>query len=72
MDIYSVSGNSVSGGDIGMNPDANFFIGLMELVFDFMKTPITIYGFTFSYWDVFLIIIVFSAICVFIRGVFND
>lgn len=47
------------------------FFELMGLVIEFMKTPVTIYGFTFSYWDVVLYMIVFSAVCAFIRRLIN-
>ena len=36
------------------------------------KIPITIYGFTFSYWNVFLFVIVAGIVLSFIRRLFND
>lgn len=47
------------------------FARFMGMVFDFLKTPITIYGYTFSYWDIILYTLVFSAVIAFIRGWFN-
>lgn len=36
------------------------------------KIPITIYGFTFSFWNVFLFVIVGGMVLAFIGRLFND
>lgn len=43
-----------------------------QLIIKFFQIPITVYGFTFSFWDVFLFTIVVSIIAYFIGGVLYD
>lgn len=48
-----------------------YFQIFMSKIFDFMKVPITVWGFTFSYWDIFLLTILASLIGYFVREVFD-
>lgn len=45
-----------------------FFAATVSL----MKTPFTLYGFTFSWWEVFFWSIVAGLIIWFVRRLFND
>ena len=47
-----------------------YFISLMTQIIDFMKTPFTIWGYAFSLWDVFLLIMILSVVMRFISEVF--
>ncbi len=49
-----------------------YFNTLVELVFRFMRMPFTIYGYTFSMFSVFMTVMVFSVVCLVIRGMFNQ
>lgn len=41
------------------------------LVVDLFDIPMTVYGFTFSFWDVFMFCLFASALCYFIGGFFS-
>lgn len=47
------------------------FIVFMGMVVNFMRTPLFIWGFQFSYWDVFLYVIIGFLVFRFIGGVFE-
>lgn len=44
----------------------------LSAVLGIFRVPFTLYGFTFSFWDVFLWSLVASVIIAFIGGTFND
>ena len=48
------------------------FLNVMKLVINFLKRPFSLYGFTFSLWDVVILIIITSIIVSFIRSVYGD
>lgn len=48
-----------------------YFFRLMELVFNFMKTPINIWGFEITYFNIMIYVIVAGIIGYFIREVFD-
>ena len=43
----------------------------LSSVLDVFQVPITIFGFTFSFWDVFLWSIVAGLVLTFLGGLFN-
>lgn len=45
---------------------------LMSLVIDFMKTDFTFGSFSFSMFDVLMLQLVFGAVCILIRGFYNE
>lgn len=48
------------------------FVGdFFTLILRFFQLPMTIYGFTFSFWDIFLFTIVVFILARFIGGVLN-
>lgn len=49
-----------------------YFSMLVELVLQFMRTPFTIYGYTFSMFSVFMTVMVFGLVCLVVRGMFNQ
>lgn len=48
------------------------FISFMGIIIDFMKQPFTIYGFEFSFWGIFMFVILGSIVMGFIGGLFSD
>lgn len=42
------------------------FLMLMDLIFDFLQQPITIWGYTFSLWVVIMFGLMFSLVCLFV------
>lgn len=44
---------------------------LFSKVIEAFKLPITLFGFTFSYWEVFCFVIVMSILCYIIGGIFS-
>ena len=48
------------------------FISLMTSIIDFWKVPFTIWGFTFSFWGMFITLSIFSICIWFIVNVFSD
>lgn len=49
-----------------------YFISLMTQIIDFMKTPFTIWGYSFSFWGVFMLIMILSVVMWFIGEVFES
>ena len=47
------------------------FLDFMEMIIDFMKTPINLWGFETSFWGIFLFVIVGVMIFRFIGGIFD-
>lgn len=47
------------------------FVDFMKMIFDFVRMEFTIWGFTFSYWQVIILSILASLVGVFIHRVFN-
>lgn len=50
----------------------NNFMNLMNMIIDFMKRPFTVWGYTFSFWGVFMLIAILSVVFWFVGEVFND
>lgn len=48
-----------------------YFVSLMTQIINFMKTPFTIWGYAFSLWGVFMLIMILSVVMWFIGEVFN-
>ena len=48
------------------------FISIFLLIWDMFKIPLNVYGFTFSFWDVFLFTVAASIILRFIGGILYD
>lgn len=46
-------------------------ISFFGLVIELFKIPITVYGFTFSFWDIFIFCLFSSIICYLIGGFFS-
>lgn len=47
-------------------------IALINMCIEFMKTEITVYGFTFSFWGIFIFTIVASIAAYVVGGIFFD
>ncbi len=47
----------------------DLFLGIMELVIRLLKTDIQLYGYTFSFWNVIILILVFGIVCFLIGGI---
>jgi len=48
------------------------FTRLMSMIIDFMKRPFTLWGYTFSFWGVFMVITILSLVFWFISQVLSD
>lgn len=48
-----------------------YFFAFMEMIIEFAKTPINLWGFETSYWGIFLFVAIGSAVFWFIGGIFN-
>ena len=48
------------------------FIQLMTQIIEFMKKPFTIWGYTFSFWGVFMLMMILSVVMWFISEVFES
>lgn len=48
------------------------FLDFMQMIIDFMKTPISLWGFETSFWGIFLFVAVGTMIFGFIGGIFNS
>ena len=49
-----------------------YFTRLMSMIIDFMKRPFTVWGYTFSFWGVFMVIAILSLVFWFISEILND
>ena len=49
-----------------------YFIILMSQIINFMKTPFTVWGYSFSFWGVFMLIMILSVVMWFIGEVFES
>ena len=47
------------------------FLRLMTMIIDFWKTPFTVWGYTFSFWGVFMLVSVLSLVFCFICKIFS-
>lgn len=47
-------------------------LDLMGVILDGLKTPITVYGFTFSIWNVLLFSMIAAAVASFIGGLIRE
>ena len=48
------------------------FIRLMNLIIEYMKNPFTIWGYTFSFWGMFMLSAILSVVFWFVSQIFND
>ena len=48
------------------------FISLMTQIINFMKTPFTIWGYSFSFWGVFMLFMILSIATWFISEIFES
>ena len=48
------------------------FITLMGMILDFMKRPFTIWGYSFSFWSVFITMALLYIVFWFIGSVFSE
>ena len=48
-----------------------YFFTFMNMIIDFMKTPINLWGYETSYWGIFLFIMLGSFVFWFIGSIFN-
>lgn len=48
------------------------FISFMEMIIEFAKTPVNLWGFDTSLWNIFLYGMLGSLVFWFIGGLFND
>ena len=48
-----------------------YFVSMMNLIIEFMKRPIYIYGFEFSIWGIFIFVILATIVFSFIGGLFD-
>ncbi len=44
-----------------------YFLRLMELVLDFMRTPFTLWGFDLSFYTIAMFTLVFGLVCMIIK-----
>lgn len=49
----------------------NEFVQFMGLIIDFCMQEFTIYGYTFSYWQVIILVCLAGLIGVLLRGIFD-
>lgn len=47
------------------------FVNVMNIIFDALKTDFSLYGFTFSLWDVFMLILICSVVVTFLKILWN-
>lgn len=47
------------------------FLAFMNIIIEFMKTPLNLWGFETSYWGIFLFIMLGSFVFWFIGSIFN-
>lgn len=47
------------------------FLLFMDMVFMFFEIPVTIYGYTFTYWQIFLFCILFSMVAKFFTTILD-
>lgn len=47
------------------------FVNFFGMVIELFKIPITVYGFTFSFWNIFIFCLFASAVCYLIGGFFS-
>lgn len=48
------------------------YLKIMDLCMKLQYMKFTIYGFTFSYWDVFMTEIAFFVVCLFVHYIYHD
>ena len=48
------------------------FTNLMSMIIEFMKTPFTVWGYTFSFWGVFMLAAILSMAFWFISEIFSS
>ena len=48
------------------------FINLMTMILNFLKTPFSIWGVSFSFWGVFITVSLLSLVFWFISSLFSD
>lgn len=48
------------------------FTRLMTMIIDFLKTPFTVWGYSFSFWGVLIMVLILSVAFWFISEVFSD
>ena len=48
------------------------FFDVISMCYDALNTPMTIYGFTFSFWDVLMFMLIVGVIFGFVRRVFYE
>ena len=47
------------------------FFGVMDKVLEFFRMPITVYGFTFSFFDIFIVSLLLGFVVYVLRGLFS-
>ena len=47
------------------------FINMMAAIFQFLRMPITIYGFTFTFYQVAIFVMLTGLVSLFVRGIFD-
>jgi len=63
---YDASGGS-GGSDIGTDIQGNTFTRIMAKILDIFKIDFTLYGFTFSFWDIFVYSLLLGIVVYFVR-----
>ncbi len=49
-----------------------YFGELLNLVLQLLRTPFTVFGYTFSTFSVLVLILVFDVVCLVLHGMFNQ
>ncbi len=48
------------------------FMEFADIIMDFLRMDFTVFGFTFSYYNVLFFVAVFCVVCKLIGGIFNE
>lgn len=49
-----------------------YFVQLMTQIIEFLKKPFSIWGYSFSFWGVFMLVLILSLVVWFIGEVFES
>ena len=50
----------------------SYFVNFMDIIIRFMRTPILVYGYSFSFFDVFLFSIIGYLVFCMVGGIFDS
>ena len=50
----------------------DFFLSIMDLMWDLFQRPFTLYGYTFSFQSIMFLIFATTILCIIIHSIFNN